>query len=202
MKGLLLKDFYNSRSLLIFYLVLSVFFIIISFLSENIYFLCSLMYMVVGMVLSTMAYDERDNWDRTAVAYGVPRKTIVQSKYLYMILCFIPAVAVEVVAVLSARGELKGNLLHSSIFLFGSAFGVSLLMPFLFRFGTEKARVFMMFIFTLLIGITVLSIFLVDYWHLSTQVFWLAPLIVAASVGLVIGSYYLSLRIYRRKELN
>ena len=202
MKGLLLKDFYNSRSLLIFYLVLSVFFIIISFLSENIYFLCSLMYMVVGMVLSTMAYDERDNWDRTAVAYGVPRKTIVQSKYLYMILCFIPAVAVEVIAVLFAKGELKGNLLHSSIFLFGSAFGVSLLMPFLFRFGTEKARVFMMFIFTLLIGITVLSIFLVDYWHLSTQVFWLAPLIVAASVGLVIGSYYLRLRIYRRKELN
>ena len=83
MKGLLLKDLYNlekqARSLLLIF----VFYLVFSLIGENSNMFGGVVsIMMVMLVITSLAYDERSRWDRYALTMPVSRKEMVLSKYL------------------------------------------------------------------------------------------------------------------------
>lgn len=73
MKGLLLKDFYNVKNLILYYALVAAVFAVVSVVSSNIYFFCGFMIFIsVGLVSSTISYDAQDKWDRSCLSRRFP----------------------------------------------------------------------------------------------------------------------------------
>lgn len=206
MKGLLIKDFLLIKqqwkillALLAFYALYSVAFAGTEFLSSMVVVICLM------LPLTTMAYDEKNKWDKYALSMPIKRDTIVLSKYLFAILtvaigallvlgiCFLVSLIKDSVPV---KETLQVALLANGLALFF----ISFTLPALFKFGVEKARLIMLvivFIPTMLvmmlpqIGINLPSLeTLLSYYYLF-------PILL---VILLVMSYRLSLGIYKKRE--
>ena len=143
MKGMILKDFINIKTQLVYYAAAALVFGAVSVVMNNIYFFCGFMLFIsLGSLMSAMAYDEQDRWAKFAVASGVPRRKLVGEKYLLSLFLTIPGMLLGLVVVcLLAEQRTEGIyavLMYGFLALLMAAF----IIPLFFRFGAEKARVF------------------------------------------------------------
>lgn len=206
MKGLIIKDIFALRqqgkillALLVFYAVYSVVFQNLSMLAVMIVLLC------VMLPVTTMAYDEKNKWDKYALSMPIPRKAIVLSKYLFAIIAEL--LAVIIVGILGGiivffTGEMAiGEMLVMILAIGGvGLFFLALILPILFKFGVEKGR----FIMLLVLFVPSMLIMMIPQLGIeppSAQTLrflgYLSPLIVA---GLLLLSVKISIGIYNKKE--
>lgn len=207
MKGLLFKEFMNlkryRRTLLI---ILTVFFFSammsknISLFSEMVILLCAM------MAITSFSYDEFAKWDKYALSMPVNRKEIVTSKYLFAaILIIIGSVIAFVVDVVFSVALHQDFLWQEKTLLYLALAGtgmllISIMFPFIYKFGVEKARL-------IILGIAILPMALSFLFNQANipmlsqeSLQWLmyaSPIILLIFISL---SYQISKTIYYKKE--
>ena len=217
MKGLIIKDLCVIKNQMKTLLLVLAFFIIFSIINEDATFILFLVpFYMIMILITTFNYDEFNKWDSYCNSLPLSRKEIVKSKY---ILFNATSLIVLIVGILSSLiiPNFIENTTFESLFasIIGVAFGIclviSLLIPFYYKFGSSKGRIMLFLcivILALLIGmITSLDIFnnkelmnlLNSLNNLSLGMITLL-LIILTSIVMSI-SYYISVRIYKNKEL-
>lgn len=197
MKGLLLKDLYNIRKQAWWYLSMILLFCLLSVTVQNIAFAGTIGVLVtVSVPLIAIGYEEKDSWQKFVVASGRDIKTIVAEKYLLGIICAVTGfVAYAVVYLQSERTSLTDLFVP----LFMQITVLSVMLPTVFKFGVDKGRVYM---------IAVILIFMLAFIGLLSAadkfvgtdliVFNLTTAVLIA--GVLVISYFISLKIYTAKE--
>ena len=204
MKGLLLKDFYTLTSQMrIFFLLIVIFAIMPG------YSMTSFAVVYAGMIpFTALAYDERAKWDSLAAMMPYSPRQIVAAKYVLGYIAVAGAMLIALVANLASAlvsgAGLEPELLPFMLLMACvSMIFLSLSLPFMFKFGVEKGRVF----FFILIGLVMGAVLIVgDKLAVSldaTETGMLTPALVALAVCLLLSlaSMTLSTRWYQRREL-
>lgn len=145
MKGLIIKDLLALKKQGKLFLGLFAFYFIYAIALKNISMLSMITVLCVMLPMTTMAYDERSKWDKYALSMPISRKTIVLSKYLFSILLdvlgvLIVAVTSTIIVYFSNEMEILEALFMAVLFGAISLLFLSVMLPILFKYGVEKAR--------------------------------------------------------------
>lgn len=210
MKGLIIKDFLVLKKTgRVFLMLMGLYLIMTIFMNTD---MGPLMVFICGMLsISTFAYDEQAKWDAYALTMPISKRDLVRSKYvLAIILCFIGAVAGVILSVASNLDapliDWGGILIASGIALCASYVFNSLALPLLYKFGAEKSRVILLACYAVpLIGASLVmneleksSGALIRLQSLLNLGAILLPFVTVAVLFL---SYFISLRIYSKKDV-
>lgn len=216
MKGLIIKDLCVLKNQMKTLLLVLAFFIIFSIINEDATFILFLVpFYMIMILITTFNYDEFNKWDSYCNSLPLSRKEIVKSKYILFNATSLIVLILGIIASLIIPNFIE-NITFESIFasIIGVAFGIclviSLLIPFYYKFGSQKGRIMLFLcivILALLIGaITSLDIFnnielmnlINNLNNLSLGMF--ALLLIIVTVIIMTISYYISIKIYSNKE--
>lgn len=211
MKGLMKKDLLmlknNARYFLIYILFYSLISLNESEVSSSISFI--LPFITIVMMISTFSYDEFNRWYSYAVAIPNGRKNIVKSKYV------ISAIVIILTSILSIGltiiiSSLKKNFAYNDLFssCIGSIFAcilmISIIYPFLFKYGTEKGRLAMVALSFIIIGglaiISKMPKFKISIESLVFLTEYGTVILIILSIALITISYLISKKIFSKKE--
>lgn len=206
MKGLLLKDWYLMISYCRAFLAVVVVFLIVSFVGDDNVFFRVYPCLIGGMLPMTLyAYDEREKWCIYSQTLPVTKRQYVTSKYLMGLLV---AVVILVVAAIAQAVSLMGGATLTingfcsmmAVMIAVSLLAPALLMPFVFKLGTEKGRIaYYIVIGAACAGSTIfmnsLSLFVVPGGMAGIAV------VCVVSAAMYLASWWLSVAFYQRREI-
>lgn len=205
MKGLILKDLLNLRSTFKMLGAMIVFFAVAFLREGNSFVFGIIILMFAMMVVTTISYDDLAKWDAYALTMPVTRKEMVLSKYLVMaILNTLGAVLSLIVGIVGSvimrqSFDLEILTIIGIIYLVAFIFG-SVIIPLIYKFGTEKARL-MLFLCALLPTALILLLEQFNVPLPTTGNPWIyLILLIGFSVAGIVLSYLISLKIYTNKE--
>ena len=201
MKALLIKDMLTSKGLLKNYLLIIAIYAGVAYMNDNIFLFSGMLLMIpMLMALNAVAYDEKSSTLRLMIASGLTRRQLALSKYLFGAVMLMAVFAINFVVVSLVEGVLLG-LFTSILFCFVGMAYLSLLLPFLYYFGTEKSRIFMMLgvIIPVALGTGVSRLFQILNLHVSDLMlisggFMLGVVIIVVSIAA-------SIAIVERKDM-
>ncbi len=217
MKGLILKDFINLKKNIKIFSVLIIIYGVMSFASEDAgLFSSTLTILFAVLVMSLYSYDEMAKWDGYALTMPLSRDTIVQGKYLMMLLLTLigAIVGLSFTFVMNIVSEnsisMMDSLLNSGIGASIIIFFYSIAIPFITKLGIEKARMIVMviylipFILTITIKKAIESGNVIMPENMTNMInyviehaYFILPVVVLLALCI---SYTISIRIYRKKE--
>jgi ABC-2 type transport system permease protein len=202
--GLLIKDLYALKKQWRVVFLITIIYLVFSISSENMsmFSTISIVYAII-LPMSAMAYDEHCKWDKYALSLPLSRTTIVLSKYVLGIMLNLAAgilVSGVNVAFSYYWGQDIGEAIATALGISGAGLiMLAVMLPVLFKFGVEKARLIMIVIF-LVPTLLVLLVPGVEF-DLSPQLLSALPyLLPVAIVAVVLLSMLISVKIYTRKE--
>lgn len=217
MKGLIIKDLCVIKNQMRSLLLILVFFVFISIINKDATFILFLVpFYMIMILITTFSYDEFNKWECYCNSLPLSRKEIVKAKYLLFNATSLIVLVLGILASIIVPNFIE-NITFESIYasIIGVAFGIclviSLLIPFYYKFGSNKGRIMLFITITILaliIGIiTSLDIFnnvelmnmINSLNNLSIGMFTLLLIIVTVIIMTI--SYYISVRIYNNKEL-
>lgn len=211
MTGLVKKDLYLSLSMFKSYVaVAAVFAALTAFGIYDIsFFVTYVSVMCIMIPVNLFAYDEQARWDKYAAALPSGRAGVVKARYLLTILVcagslvFSLLLQLIVALVSGAQGQERVDLLLSG--LLPAAYGCfmnAILLPLLFRFGSQKARLYLILVLGVGVGVIFGGLTGLKEMGLSLSALRF-PLFVLPVVGLLalIPSYLFSKRIFFHKDL-
>lgn len=213
MKGLLLKDIYNMRKVGKQYLLILLFFTCYCFFLKNPSFFPMMTVMSFSMlVLTTMGYDEAAGFDKYALTLPLNREDLVRAKYLLLVMLlvfsFVLGMLGSTLIGLFMQGDTEPILDQmlsvatvAVIFLLVYA----TILPLVFKLGVEKARMMMMVCYiAVFAGIFIVFKLAVGLGAsgelMEEKMMILVPATVILTVLYLIGSYFVSIRIIRKRE--
>lgn len=204
MIGLLIKDLFALKKQWRVLSVITIIYFVFSVASENLgmFSTVSIMYAVI-LPVTAMAYDEQCRWDKYALSMPLSRSKIVLSKYLLGILlnlgvCILVCLA-NLVFVYFWDYDLK-DVMATAVGISGAELVIlAVMLPILYQFGVEKARLIMVIIFLApsLLIIMLPNFELTPSPELLSMLPYVLPLLI---VGMLLLSIFVSIRIYQRKE--
>ena len=146
MIGLLIKDLFNLKKYMKqFGFSCFIFILLAVYLKSPNYFMGMGILLAAMMVINAMAYDENAHWDKYALTMPILRKDLVFSKYALLVLSGVASSLVTLGASLVLSIFLKLPLTLELPLVNGTLFVVmiffsSIILPLIFKLGTEKAR--------------------------------------------------------------
>lgn len=145
MIGLILKDLFTLTRQALMYIV----FIAVFSLMPGYNMASFAVIMACMMPVTALAYDERSHWDRLAASMPYTTAQLVLSKYLMGLILMLCSMALGIIALPLQRlvnpDVSLPELLSVSLGALGAGMLIQgVLLPVMFRFGTEKARLFML----------------------------------------------------------
>ena len=207
MKALIYKDLLAIWKYCRNYLFLCVMFLALSIFMEEYSFFQMYPVIFMGTLVNTLiAYDEREGWDRQVLTMPVTRKQYVTGKYLTGVI--LQGTMVVLSAAACALRLAMGDGFVWEVFkdylsfLLGlAAAAPSLILPFVFKNGSEKGRMAYLIvlgaIFAVAIGGTMVLKKL-DVLQMQVQI--PGALLVLLVPVLYLGSWALSVRWYEKRE--
>ena len=207
MRGLIIKDCLTLVKQMKIFLVIIVIFSIVPGYNMSAF---AIIYSAL-LPMTALAYDERSKWDVLAAMMPYRPRDIVVSKYLLGIGAVIAAAVISCIAqaVISAVRHTAMDpefFAGSAIMLCAGLIMLSVLLPFMFRFGVEKGRIAMFVI----VGLAAVAAAFLSgrsdegsayYASMSSaSVTTTAGAVAAAAVVILIVSILISIRIYSKKE--
>lgn len=207
MFGLIKKDFLllakTSKTLLLLLLFMT----LMQLPSANTAIITGTTTVLFGvLVITTFSYDDLAKWQGYELTLPIPRSQIVLSKYVSACVFTLIGVLIStsvnfVFYILDKTPSIQETL--GTVGLTGCVvfMMVSIVIPLIFKYGAEKARLFMMLIFILpYFGITFLakSNIIVNFDEFFNAILNLLPII---TVSFIIVSYFISVRILNSKEI-
>ncbi|HAT4375531.1 TPA: ABC-2 transporter permease, partial [Clostridioides difficile] len=154
MKGLILKDLLNLKGNVKFILLFIIMFGFMSSLGDgNVNnFIGVIIVLCTTMIVSTFSYDDLNKWDSYVLTMPINRNDIVLSKYLTMLIFSFTGVLVSLIVSVTI-GYFKNTLILNETLLINAlilsisvCFG-SLILPLIYKFGTERARLLIILCF-------------------------------------------------------
>ena len=216
MKGLIVKEFINLSKSFILVGLMIIFYGIFSFMTDSPGSFSGMFTIMFAMFLfSTYSLDEMANWDIYALTMPLTRDNIIQSKYLLMLMLSFLGFIISAGSLLLLNLATKAEDLFAGFELPTGGFAIviifySILLPIVSKLGIIKARIYFVAIYMLpfIIGvfiykkvkesIPILPEKLITFIELiKDNIFIIVPLVLIIALGI---SYYLSIRIYRKKE--
>lgn len=208
MLGLVKKDLLmikgNIRQVILFLVV----FLVLAFQENNIIVIVPV-FVSMMVFITTFSYDEYNKWDAYAISLPVSRKNIVKAKYVASIILWVIALLVTVV-ITGIMGLFEQNINYFEMFgmILGCVFSIVLLeaimFPLIFKFGVEKGRIGLfvgVFAIAGLLGFIFTGIDLENatgFIEIFNKYYYI--LLPLAIIILLMGSYFVSKRIYLKKE--
>ncbi|HGM1257718.1 TPA: ABC-2 transporter permease, partial [Clostridioides difficile] len=210
MKGLILKDLLNLKGNVKFILLFIIMFGFMSSLGDgNINnFIGVIIVLCTTMIVSTFSYDDLNKWDSYVLTMPINRNDIVLSKYLTMLIFSFIGVLVSLIVSVTI-GYFKNTLILNETLLINAlilsisvCFG-SLILPLIYKFGTERARLLMILCF--LVPTLALLVFKSILENISSPIsieIILNTLVYSlpfVAILLFVISYFISSKIYSKK---
>ena len=147
MKGLIIKDLYQTARYCRTMVLVVVVFLGVSFFSASNDFFTYYPCLLCGMIpVTLLSYDERSGWSRYALAMPVTRAQLVGGKYLMGIIMVAAAAVISTAAAAVRTGVFgaamtPGELLRTvEIMLAVGMTAPALCLPWMFKLGVEKGR--------------------------------------------------------------
>lgn len=212
MKGLILKDLLNLKGNIKFILLFIIMFGFMSSLGDgNVNnFIGVIIVLCTTMIVSTFSYDDLNKWDNYVLTMPISRNDIVLSKYLTMLIFSFIGVLVSLIVSVTI-GYFKNTLILNETLLINAlilsisvCFG-SLILPLIYKFGTERARLLMILCF--LVPTLALLVFKSILENISSPIsieIILNTLVYSlpfVAILLFVISYFISSKIYSKKEV-
>lgn len=202
MKGLLLKDLYMTKAYCKMYLVMIPIFMAASCFSRESWFILYAIMMIAMIPLTLQSYDEREKWDKTCMLFPVSRTQIVSGKYLFglisttiMILLYGAVLAVN----MSVKKQFVMEHFITDMYMMLSIgfLEPAIVLPLVFKFGTEKGRISYIVSFVVIFGAIKVA------QEMSFTVFPKIGMygILAIIICVYVFSWVLSIRFYQRRQL-
>ena len=208
MLGLIKKDLLmikgNMRQVMLFLIV----FLILALQENNIIVIVPV-FVSMMVFITTFSYDEYNKWDAYAITLPISRKDIVKSKYITSVILWLIALLV-IVVIVGIMETFEQNIDYFEMFgmILGCALSIVLLeavmFPLIFKFGVEKGRIGLfvgVFAIAALLGFVFTGIDLENangFIELFNKYYYvLIPLV---AIILLVISYFVSKRIYLKKE--
>lgn len=211
MMGLVKKDFYLSLSMFRAYMLVALVFAVLTFVGiyDLSFFVVYVSVICIMIPVNLFAYDEQARWDKYAAALPGGRAGVVRARYVFTLLaCLVSllfSLSLQLLTALvsGAKDQEWMDLLLSG--LLPVAYGClmnAILLPLLFRFGSQKGRLYLLLALGLGVGLVFGSIGILKEIGLPLTELAL-PLAALPVVGLLalVPSYFLSLRVFRKKDL-
>ncbi|PBG42537.1 ABC transporter permease [Clostridioides difficile] len=212
MKGLILKDLLNLKGNIKFILLFIIMFGFMCSLGDgNVNnFIGVIIVLCTTMIVSTFSYDDLNKWDSYVLTMPINRNDIVLSKYLTMLIFSFIGVLVSLIVSVTI-GYFKNTLILNETLLINAlilsisvCFG-SLILPLIYKFGTERARLLMILCF--LVPTLALLVFKSILENISSPIsieIILNTLVYSlpfVAILLFVISYFISSKIYSKKEV-
>ncbi|VHR81794.1 membrane protein [Clostridioides difficile] len=212
MKGLILKDLLNLKGNVKFILLFIIMFGFMSSLGDgNVNnFIGVIIVLCTTMIVSTFSYDDLNKWDSYVLTMPINRNDIVLSKYLTMLIFSFIGVLVSLIVSVTI-GYFKNTLILNETLLINAlilsisvCFG-SLILPLIYKFGIERARLLMILCF--LVPTLALLVFKSILENISSPIsieIILNTLVYSlpfVAILLFVISYFISSKIYSKKEV-
>ncbi|HGM1168270.1 TPA: ABC-2 transporter permease [Clostridioides difficile] len=212
MKGLILKDLLNLKGNIKFILLFIIMFGFMSSLGDgNVNnFIGVIIVLCTTMIVSTFSYDDLNKLDSYVLTMPINRNDIVLSKYLTMLIFSFIGVLVSLIVSVTI-GYFKNTLILNETLLINAlilsisvCFG-SLILPLIYKFGTERARLLMILCF--LVPTLALLVFKSILENISSPIsieIILNTLVYSlpfVAILLFVISYFISSKIYSKKEV-
>lgn len=208
MKGLLLKDLYMTRKYCWMMLAFIALFTAVSFVDkENLFFQFYPVVITSIFPVTILGCDEKCHWDVYGQVFPYSKKQLVSVKYLLglILVCamWLLLVAIQFFGSMENQTGGQGDWWPFLLIVLSTGLLASgLMLPVIFKFGTEKGRLAFMVVIVLICagstGAMSLSSDISFRLSVSTSVFSLAAL--AASSIIFFLSWVVSVKIYERKE--
>lgn len=207
MKGLLLKDFYMiTKYCKAFALVVVVFFAVSLAGEDNLFFLiypC----MISGMIpVTLLSYDERSHWNVYSGVLPFTKAQLVSVKYIIGLLMAMPVLVLAVITQAIRMFMLhmfmpKETMLLMVILLAVACLAPALVLPFMFRFGTEKGRIAYYIIIAVLCSASLIVSNVFQPQASAEMSLYSVLAMLGGAVLLYVLSWLLSIRLYQRREI-
>lgn len=199
MSGLILKDLYNIRKQAIWYVVMIILFSVLSIVLKNAAFAYAIGILVtISIPLAAIAYEEKDGWQKFAIASGMDIKTIVGEKFfLGVVFAIIGSVAYTIVVVIIGTEENRVTELIASICM--QLLMLAAVLPIVFRFGAEKGRTYMIAAVVVLLAVFIAVMPFYGRIVGAEEIIFAVCMIFFAVLSVCI-SLFISIRIYKAKE--
>ncbi len=207
MKGLLLKDWYMMARYCRTFLVVLLIFMGVSVISESALFFLLYPVILISMVpVTLMSYEEKSGWTVCCDTMPCSRRRVVDSKYLLILLLLLACLLLTGLAQLVRMAYANAAdfaALWAVTGLLGAVGLVSpsVMMPVIFRCGTEKGRLF----YYILVGS--LAVLFVIVAKVAPEIsltgvlpVWTLWAVLAGAVVLFVISWRLSVRFYEKRE--
>jgi hypothetical protein len=212
-KGLLVKDFLNLQSTFKRLIPIIALWMVIFLPNGNSTFFGVLIMMMTMMVVTTISYDDLAKWDSYALTMPVSRKEVVTGKYVVMMLLdgmgVIMALIIGLIGVVFLKNSSWSEMMAVLVII--ASIGLiagSTMLPLIYHFGTEKARIIIILVAMVPTGLVLLLSGMVSeqQWQWLTNIgadISLSMTIIGLAVFsafYVACSYMISKRIYEKKE--
>lgn len=202
MIGLLIKDIYNIRKQALWYLATIIIFAFLSIVLKNGGFIASIgMVTAVNVPLTAIAYEEREGWQKFIVASGTKISHIVIEKYIMgLVFSFISTIALLIFFLMTEVAI--NSWLEFTISVCMQLLTLSIAMPITFKFGVEKSRSYLMVaVFAIMvIFVALMTLFGKVLNTIVINVALISSLLIIMALIILGGSYYISIKIYKKKE--
>lgn len=213
MNGLLRKELLLLKSSGKTYIFLILFYAVFSLFSNSTMFSALATLILVLLPLTSFSLDELARWDKFAAALPGGRQAVVKSKYQLLFLTLAGALALSVLVGVLVHffGRDQSTTLPELVVtaLICAVMGLlinCLLYPFLFKYGAQKARLYLALGIGIAMALIAVAMFLLKFNNAPLELlqeFPLAAMAAAAVVVLaaaVVISYRVSRQIYDKKE--
>lgn len=214
MKGLILKDFYNLHPQLKIYLLFPFIGAIYAFYTKDVNMLSFFgPFLTMMCVITVFGYDEQSNFDAYGLTLPLTRSDMVVGKYVFKAMFAVGAFLLfGIIALILVYGfpqvfagvDIRDFLLSSCASLLAINLLLDVLLPLMFKFGTQKSRILLVMIFLFAVvasSVIFNSGFAIDMSPIQAIIndyFAIACCILV--VGAEIISIAVSTWIYRKKE--
>lgn len=204
MSGLLIKDFYTIiRYYKIYMIVVAAALVATVFVASNYSFVAYCAIMVSAIPIGIISIEEKERWNIYSATLPYSAAEIVSAKYILgLILLGIMAAAASIfeLILLVSGGKYSVNehiFLIVELLVYGLIIS-GLMLPFVFRFGAEKGRLFYLLICVVII-LAAISIGdpggLVAFLSYNTNIFMVS---LAGGAAVIFGvSWLLSIQLYK-----
>lgn len=209
MLGFIKKDLLVMKNNLKYFLLMILVFAFFSRESNIIYFIP--IFISIMIFITTFSYDDYNKWNTYAITLPLSREKIVLAKYFTSLLLMVGTVLITFLLSF-VIGTVNHSFHFDEVFpmLFGGLFALVLLQsfmyPLIYQFGTEKGRIGL---FVGVFAVSGLVGYLVNHVKIDTTAFtgfiqffnqYGILLLSIVMVILFVGSYFVSKRIYLKKE--
>ncbi len=164
----------------------------------------------VMIMISTFTYDSYNKWDAYLVSFPDGRRNSVKAKYVATLLMILVVSLVTlllsfIIAYANTKTINYEQILSTMLgTLFGTLLVLSVMYPVIYKFGVEKARIWIfLIVFGVVLAVSLLAAY-IDFSFVGGVLSFINNYIVLVlilfSIVMVYASYRISLRIELKKE--